>query len=98
MQCSLILLLLPIFIFDFSPEYLRSCGSSPITAKGNILLLSPIVVYPSITTFDFISQLFPITTLSPIPLNAPIVDPSPIFALLLTIAVECIFTLFLSSF
>src|SRR5271169_5632567 len=47
---SRIVLRQPTIKDDSSPQYLRSCGSSPIEAKGKIRVPSPIVVCPSTTT------------------------------------------------
>ena len=49
---SLILLLLPITRFVFSPLNFKSCGSFPIEAKGYMVFFSPIFVFPKILTWD----------------------------------------------
>ena len=70
-----------------------------MAAKGNIKLLSPILVYPSITQWDLILLLLPISALSPIIENGPIMLLSPIFAVLLIIAVLWIlFVIIYASF
>src|SRR5579885_1397967 len=70
--CSRIVLLRPMTRDDFSPRYLRSCGSRPIEAKGKMRVPSPTVVRPSITTWATSRTPAPSTTDSPTTQYGPI--------------------------
>src|SRR5439155_3403714 len=85
--CSRIVLLRPITSEDFSPAYLRSCGSRPIEANGKMRVRSPIVVSPSTTTWAISLTPAPSTTPSPTTQYGPIATSSANVAPGATIAV-----------
>src|SRR3954447_3178219 len=85
--CSRIVLLRPITSEDFSPAYLRSCGSKPIEANGKMRVRSPIVVSPSTTTWAISLTPASSTTSAPTTQYGPIATSSANVAPGATIAV-----------
>ena len=63
-----------------SPEYFRSCGTSPMLAKGKIVLSSPTSVQPVTTTWDFNVTRAASVTSGPTVQNGPTVQPGPMRA------------------
>ena len=73
MTPSLIVLLSPISRKVFSSLYFLSCGSPPILEKEKNLLFFPIVVGPSITTWE------PMDVPDSISTSGPIIEKGPTF-------------------
>ena len=63
----------------FAPNF-RSCGTSPIEAKGKTMVSSPITVSPVTTTWDFSTTSRPSSTCGPTTPDGPISQPAPIRA------------------
>src|SRR5215212_7887554 len=67
----------PMRVSAGSPRYFKSCGSSPIDAKGKTCVSSPTSVRPSTTTWDSRRTRAPRRTSSPTVQNGPTCAPSP---------------------
>ncbi len=77
---------LPTISCVFSPAYFKSCGISPIFAKGKITVSAPISVNPVTTAWDLSTTPSCKVTSGPTWQNGPIWQPAAIFAPLSTTA------------